>query len=179
MLRVPALLVVVVLCLAVAGSGTAATSVQDRSAGFLPTRGKLIVGKSLAGVKLGMTQTQVKNILGGRYKLCDQKAACPDPTWLYFYPTGEPLGAGVRFRGNKVIAIFTLGAVPGWKSGEGVTIADPASKVYEVYGSPKYSKCIGFEALSLAQPGVVTSFYLTSGVVYGFALTAPKLTVCQ
>jgi hypothetical protein len=25
----------------------------------------------------------------------------------------------------------------------------------------------------------VTSFYLTSGVIYGFALTIPNLTVCQ
>jgi hypothetical protein len=31
----------------------------------------------------------------------------------------------------------------------------------------------------VTQGGVVTSFYLTSGVVYGFALTVPGLTVCQ
>ena len=82
---------------------------------------------------------------------------------MYFYPSGEPVGAAVRFRNNKAVAVFTLGAVPGWKTTEGIKIADPASKVYDFYGNPKYTKCIGYEALSLTRSGVTTSFYLTDG----------------
>ena len=148
------------------------------TAGSLPSRGVLIPGKSLGGIALGTSQTQVKTRWGSRYQECE-KSFCKDPTWLYFYPSGEPLGAATRFRNNKVVAVFTLGATTGWKTSNGLKIADPASRVYELYGSPRYTKCIGYEALSVTQGGVVTSFYLTSGVIYGFALTVPGLTVCQ
>ncbi len=172
------LALVLSLAVALVPHSTAAQSTQQHANGRLPSRGVLVVGQSLAGVRLGQSQAKVKAILGSRYTLC-VKSPCTDPTWLYFYPTGEPVGAGVRFRNNKVVAVFTLGATPGWKSTDGLTVADPASKVYELYGNPKYSKCIGFEALSMRGNGVVTTFYLTSGVIYGFALTIPGLTVCQ
>ncbi len=170
----------IVLSLAVAllPHGGATASKEQIATGKLPTRGILVVGKSLAGVRLGQTQAKVQKLWGRNYINC-VTLPCKDPTWLYFFHTGEPLGAAVRFRHKRVVAVFTLGAVPGWRSTQGVTIADPASKVYDLYPSPKYSKCVGFEALSIARPGVVTSFYLTSGVIYGFALTIPKLAVCQ
>src|SRR5262249_10716542 len=98
------------------------------------------------GITLGATQTKVKTTWGGAYTPCIQ-TPCKDPTWLFFYRTGEPLGAAVRYRNNKVIAVFTLGAVPGWKSQQGLKIADPASKIYDLYGNPRYTKCIGYEAL--------------------------------
>lgn len=171
-----------VLSLAVAFAPHSATvpSAQRQTAGHLPSRGVLVVGKSIAGVKLGMTQAQVKTILGGNFTNCIT-SPCNDPTYLYFYPSGEPLGMGVRFNKKtlKAVAIFTLGATPGWKSTEGIKVADPISKLYDYYGSPKYTKCIGYEAYSLTKNGVVTSFYSTSGVVYGFAITVPGLTVCQ
>jgi hypothetical protein len=174
------LALVLSLAVAFAPHGASAPSAQQRAAGHLPARGVLVVGKSIAGVKLGMTQAQVKTILGGNFTNCIT-SPCNDPTFLYFYPSGEPLGMGVRFNKKtlKAVAIFTLGAVTGWRSSDGLKIADPASKVYDLYGSPRYSKCIGYEALSVQQPGVVTSFYLTSGVVYSYALTMPGATVCQ
>jgi hypothetical protein len=169
----------VALALVLVPVAAAATSTQHKpSAGHLPSRGVLIPGKSLGGVSLGQTQTKVKALWGGRFTQCE-KSFCKDPTWLYFYATGEPLGAATRFRDNKVVAVFTLGATTGWKTSNGLKIADPASRVYELYGSPRYTKCIGYEALSVTQGRVVTSFYLTSGVIYGFALTVPGLTVCQ
>ncbi len=168
------------LAIALVPHGTAAHSAQQHATGSLPSRGVLIVGKSLGGVSLGQSPAKVKAIWGGRYKLCDKTSApCSDQTWLYFYPRGEPVGAATRFRNNKTVAVFTLGATTGWKTAEGLKVAEPASKVYELYGNPKYSKCIGYEALSVTRNGVVTSFYLTSGVIYGFAITVPGLTVCQ
>jgi hypothetical protein len=169
---------VLIVALAIVPAALASPASQQRSTGALPTRGILVVGKSLAGISLGATQTAVKTRWGSRYVNCT-KSPCIDPTWLYFYPSGEPVGAGVRFRNNKAVAIFTLGATPGWKSTEGIKVADPINKLYDFYGTPKYTKCIGYEAYSLTRNGVVTSFYATSGVVYGFAITVPGLTVCQ
>ena len=172
------MLLVLSLVLALVPHGAAAQSADRHASGNLPSRGVLVVGKSLAGVSLGASQETVKARWGSRYDKC-AVSECRDPTWMYFYPRGERVGAAVRFRNNKAIAIFTLGATFGWKSVEGVKIADPASKVYEFYGNPRSTKCIGFEALSVTQNGVVTSFYLTSGVVYSYALTMPGATVCQ
>jgi hypothetical protein len=166
------------LALVLVPAALAAPVSQQRTTGALPTRGVLIVGKSLAGLTLGATQATVKKRWGSRYVNCT-KAPCDDPTWLYFYPSGEPVGAGVRFRNNKAVAIFTLGATPGWKSTEGIKVADPISNLYDLYGTPKYTKFIGYEAYSLTRNGVTTSFYSTSGVIYGFAITAPGVTVCQ
>jgi hypothetical protein len=170
--------IALIVALVAVPAALAAPTAQQRSMGALPTRGVLVVGKSLAGVPLGATQTMVTKRWGSRYVNC-LKTPCDDQTWMYFYPSGEPVGAAVRFRKNKAVAVFTLGAVPGWKSMEGIKIADPASKVYDFYGNPKYTKCIGYEALSLTRGTVTTSFYLTSGVVYGFAITAAGVPVCQ
>ena len=113
-----------IVALAIVPAALASPASQQRSTGALPTRGILVVGKSLAGISLGATQTAVKTRWGSRYVNCT-KSPCIDPTWLYFYPSGEPVGAGVRFRNSKAVAIFTLGATPGWKSTEGIKIADP------------------------------------------------------
>jgi hypothetical protein len=174
----PVVAFVASVALALLPHGSAAQAQPQQAAGRLPTRGVLVVGQSLAGIRLGQTQVRVKQLWGGGYRPCTTYP-CVDPTWLYFYHSGEPLGAAVRFRKGKVVAVFTLGAVPGWKSRQGIAIADPSSKIYDSYGNPRYTKCIGFEALSVTQNGVVTSFYLTSGVVYGFALTTPGMSVCQ
>ena len=176
--RQTVLSVVLSLAVALVSQGTGTHATQDHATRKLPTHGVLVVGKNLAGVSIGQTRAQVRAVWGGDYILCTQ-APCTDPTWLYFFDTGEPLGAAVRFHDKKVVAVLTLGAVPGWKSTQGVKIADPSSKVTDLYGKLKYSKCVGFEALSLRRNGVWTSFYLTAGVVYGFAITAPNLSVCQ
>jgi len=99
--------------------------------------------------------------------------------------TGQPIPANLlrdletRLRNDKAVAVFTLGATLGWKTTQGLKVADPSSKVYEIYGEPKFTNCIGYQALSLQGGTMVTSIYLTSGVVYGFAITVRGLPVCQ
>ncbi len=169
---------IVSVAIALLPHGAAKEQAQHHVTGALPSRGILVFADNLAGVKLGHPDTKVKALWGSPTRVCTTYP-CTDPTWIYIYPKGQPVGAAVRFKNKKVIAVFTLGAVPGWKSSEGITIADPVSRVYDLYPNPKYTKCIGFEALSIPRPGVTTSFYLTSGVIYGFALTVPGLNVCQ
>jgi hypothetical protein len=150
-------------------------------AGQLPTRGIFVPGVSLAGVKLGFTQARVKAALGSNYRLCTiaNSSLCKEPLWLYEYQRGEPLGVAVRFHNKIVTAVFTLGAIQGWKTSEGLKMYDPVSNIYSLYETPIYSKCIGFEAFSMKKGGSLSSFYTASGVVYGFALTAPGEAICQ
>jgi hypothetical protein len=150
--------------------------------GQLPARGIFVPGFSLAGVHLGFTQARVKAVLGSNYRPCTTEMSpslCKEPLWLFQYTRGEPLGVGIKFHNNKVSAIFTLGAIQGWKTKEGLKMYDPVSNIYSFYEVPIYTKCIGFEAFSARNGTTTSSIYTASGVVYGFALTAPGEAICQ
>jgi hypothetical protein len=154
-----------------------------QATGQLPTRGIFKPGITLAGVGLGYTQTRVVGALGNNYSLCTHDIGpvlCKEPVLLFTYPRGEPLGVGVKLHNGKVVAVFTLGAIQGWKTSDGLKTYDPVSALYTVYPAATiYTKCIGFEAFSMRRGTVTTSFYTSSGVIYGFALTAPSESVCQ
>ena len=156
---------------------------QMHASGRLPAHGIFFPGVKLAGVKLGFTQTQVTTVLGKNYTLCTPANSgnlCKEPVMLYEYARGEPLGLAVRLHKGKVGAVFTLGAVPGWKTVEGLKIYDAVTNIYKLYpAATTYTKCVGFEALSMKKGSVTSSFYTASGVVYGFALTAPGEPVCE
>jgi hypothetical protein len=154
--------------LALVATGTAA-------AGSFPTRGKVVLGTSIAGIKLGETQTAVKSAWGPKYDLCTQ---CKDQTWLYEYQGGEPLGAAVRFEKSKVVAVFTLGSPAGWGT-KGLMMGDPLANIYSVYANINDVHCIGYDALTVKVPAGTMAFYSAAGVIYGYALTAGKLTPCQ
>ncbi len=142
----------------------------------LPAQGVLTPGQSLGGVRLGDTQTSVRARWGSRYTRC---TVCKRTTWLYTYGTGSPAGAAVSFRAARVSAVFTLGVPRGWRTTRGVALGDPADKVLRVYGSLPWSRCIGYGAVSIRRPGVVSSIYTYGESVYGFALTLPSEPVCQ
>jgi hypothetical protein len=177
------------LVLGLASTAAAAPVAQERQSA-IPRVGVFIVGKSLAGVSLGHTPAQVRKIWGSKFTVCPQDV-CRDnkQTWLYYLPSdpsrllldpiASPVGAAVRFKNGKAWAVFTLGATFGWRSSQGIKIADPTSKIYQFYGNTASSDCIGYQALSMRTGNAVSSFYLTAGVVYGFALTAPGTPVCQ
>jgi hypothetical protein len=181
------LLVTLTFMLGLASVAAAQPVAVDR-ANAIPKTGLFVVGKSLAGISLGATPTQVRKKWGGNFVVCPRDY-CKDQTWLYYLPSdpsrlrldpvASPVGAAVRFKNNKVYAVFTLGAVLGWKSSQGIKIADPSSRIYEFYGNPSTTDCIGYQAMSLRTGNNVSSFYLTGGVVYGFALTTPGVPVCQ
>jgi hypothetical protein len=143
---------------------------------FLPARGILEPGKSLAGVKLGDTTQQVIDTWGSNYKVC---AKCSIPTWYYIYPKGEPLGAAVRFKKGKVVTVFTLGATTGWKTAQGLMIGEQVDKINQLYGKLAWSVCIGYGAMSMRTAQAVTSIYTTGEAVYGFALSRPSEPVCN
>jgi len=146
------------------------------SAPALPAQGVLAPGKHLGGVELGDTQREVRARWGSRYTLC---AVCKRPTWLYTYRAGSPGGAAVSFRSGRVSAVFTLGVPRGWRTSRGVRLGDPAEKVLTVYGALPWSRCVGYGAVSIRRPGIVSSIYTFGESVYGFALTLPSEPVCQ
>jgi hypothetical protein len=140
-----------------------------------PTRGKVVPGKSIGGITIGMTEAQVQAHWGRNYVVCP---SCSVATWLYEYKGAEPLGAAVKFVNKKVVAVFTLGSPAGWGL-QGAMMGDPVSNVYNLFGSTGQANCIGYSALTVRIGTSTTSFYSASGVIYGYALTAPSQPACQ
>jgi hypothetical protein len=145
----------------------------------LPTKGVLTPGKSLGGLKIGMTMDQVKSLWGSQYKLCPKSDCKGQTVWYYIYARGEPLGAAVRFRNQKVSAVFTLGSPMGWHTTEGLGVGEQIEKANSLYGQLAWHVCIGYGAMSMRTGNTVTSIYTTGVVVYGFAITSPTEAVCQ
>jgi hypothetical protein len=168
-MRKQALVFFVVLAfVAVVGSAGA------RTTGF-PVKGKVVPGKTIGGVGLTDTVASVQKKWGRNYKVCPY---CKTLTWFYEYPTGEPLGAAVKFVNKKVVAVFTLGSPAGWGV-KGVMMGDPASNVYNLFGNTGSVSCIGYDALTIRIGKNTMSFYTTGGTIYGYALTAPSQPACQ
>jgi hypothetical protein len=163
----------------------------------------VVPGQSIAGIRIGMTQSQVARLWGHSYVVC--RGCGPLLVWLYEYPGAEPLGAAVKFSvpsatastssgklagssksttsttttsSGKVIAVFTLGSPLGWGT-KGAMMFDPVSNVYDLFGNTGDAPCIGYDALTVRIGSNTMSFYTASGVIYGFALTAPSQPACQ
>ncbi len=149
---------------------------QARAATHFPSRGVVVPGVSFAGIKLGDTEQRVRAVWGNSFTSCGY---CKDTTWLYEYRGGEPLGAAARFRNNRLVAVFSLGSPAGWKTDKGLFMGDPIANVYQYYPSTGTTRCIGFDAITAKTGKSVTAFYSAAGVVYGFAMVVPGMTVCQ
>jgi len=158
------------------GAGAARTSQA------LPPVGILTPGVSLGGLQIGDTQSQVVKRWGHAYAICpENQCAGTDVVWLFVYTHGEPLGAAVRFsKLGRVIAVFTLGSPAGWKTHEGLRIGQAVDDAYRIYGQNlAWSVCVGYGAMSMRNSEAVTSIYTTGDNVYGFAITAPGIPICQ
>src|SRR5438270_12513945 len=81
-----------------------------------PQGGLFVPGVSLGGVRLGMTETQVRAHWGTAYGVCK---ACAETTWYYNYVKYRPQGLGVSFKDGRVDSVFTVWASTGWHTPEG------------------------------------------------------------
>lgn len=170
-----ALLVSLVAALSFAAIPTASAKQQAT----FPQIGVFIPGKSLGGVHLGMTQTQVRSLWGSNFKICKLSLCAGTTTWYYIYPKGEPVGAAVVFKGGKVVTVFTLGSPSGWHTQEGLQVGEEIDRVTDLYGKTGWKVCIGYGAMTMRGDKIISSVYTTGEAVYGFALGLPGEPVCQ
>jgi len=80
-----------------------------------------------------------------------------------------------------VVAVFTLGQPPGWRTQKGLWVGADIHSMVAKYDVPSmaYRACVGYSALSFGDGSVVTSIYTQAESVYGFALTLRGEPVCR
>lgn len=142
----------------------------------LPQHGVLVRGKSLGGVRLGMTPAQVLATWGTRHGVC---RGCPDRTWYFTYAKFTPRGAGVAFRRGRAVAVFTVWSPAGWRTTRGLTIGDAEARATGLYGPLLRVHCGTYDALVAQDHGVQSAIYLYGGKVWGFGLSSPSAPVCH
>jgi hypothetical protein len=146
------------------------------AAAVLPQHGVFVPGRSLGGLRLGMTAAQVTGSWGAGYGVC---RGCLRPTWYFTYRKFAPQGAGVELLRGRVVAIFTLWSPPGWRTPEGLTIGDETARITQVYGPLQSVACHDYTALVRPGPGAVSVFYVVEGRLWGFGLVATDVSACR
>jgi hypothetical protein len=141
-----------------------------------PPAGILVPGRSLGGIRLGMTPAQVERAWGRSYGVC---RGCRDRTWYFNYRPFAPQGAGVSFRRSRAAAVFTLWSPPGWRTSDGLRLGDGADRVNRRYRPLRRRQCLGYAVLALRRRGVVTDFYVVNGALWGFGLRRPRIPPCR
>jgi len=146
------------------------------ASGLPPRAGLVIPGKTLGGLPLGATKSQVKAAWGTRYGVCRD---CPAETWYFNLRRFEPQGAGVTFRKGRAVALFTLWSPPGWHTSQGLRVGDPEFRIATIYGSLLRVDCGRYSASTMRSKGVTTAFYVLDGQVWGFGLSRSGQPVCR
>jgi len=141
-----------------------------------PPAGVLVAGRSLGGVRLGMTAAQVEAAWGLRHGLC---RSCAARTWYFNLVPFQPGGAGVELRRGRVDAVFTIWAPHAWHDARGLRMGDAAADVTGAYGPLRRAGCGDYAALTLVSRGAVTAFYLVGEKLWGFGLLSPGSRVCR
>ena len=153
--------------------GLALVAVATATTAAAPPRaGVFEPGRSLGGLRLGMTPAQVRAAWGTTYGRCRD---CRTTTWYFNYAPFAPQGAGVEFRRGRVDAIFTVWSPLGWRTTQGLRIGDDEARVTELHGAANRGECGSYRVLLQPRGRTVSAFYVVDGRVWGFALlTAPS-----
>jgi hypothetical protein len=141
-----------------------------------PRAGVLVPGRSLGGLSLGASRSDVRQAWGARHGTC---RGCRKPTWYFNFAPFEPQGAGVTFERGRVVAIFTLWAPRGWRTSRDLAIGDPVARASALHPSLIRVSCGTYYALTRDHARAVTSIYVHDEKVWGFGLSRPRQPVCR
>jgi hypothetical protein len=142
----------------------------------LPSPGKLVPGRSLAGISLGETQRQVTAALGRSHGVC---SGCTTPTWYFNVHPFDQHGLGVEFTRTRVSAVYTIWQPDGWTGPKGLTLGAPQAQVDASAGALFQVACTGYDAWVADRKAVRTVYYILNGALWGFGLMRASATPCR
>lgn len=142
----------------------------------LPQQGVLVPGKSLAGVRLGASETQVRQAWGPRFGVC---RGCARRTLYFTYGPFNPVGVAAEFVRRRAVALYTLWAPSGWATSDAVQIGDDELGVKGTYPGMLRAQCSHYDAYSLRRGRVSTVFWFRNGSLWAFGLQRPSVALCR
>ena len=142
---------------------------------LLPQHGVLVPSRSLGGVRLGMTHSQVQRVWGPIHGRC---RACVRETWYFNYEKFHAEGAAVRFRKGRVDAAWTLWKPPGWHVGR-LELGAPSAAIAARWGALVTIPCGSYTARILTKGRVTTVLYVYADQLWGFGLSRPDASPCH
>jgi len=146
------------------------------AAAALPTRGELVPGRSLGGVRLDETPAQVRAALGSSYGVC---RGCARPTWYFTYRAFDQRGLAVELTAGRVSAVYTLWQPAGWYAPGGLRLGAPQGQVVALAGTLLPIACPGYQALVRDSTTARTVYYVLDGKLWGFGLLRPGESPCR
>lgn len=142
---------------------------------LLPQHGALVPGRSLGGLRLGMTRAQVQQAWGTEFGRC---RPCNRETWYFNYAKFHPEGGAVQFRNGRLDAVWTLWKPPGWHVGA-LTLGASSAALAARYGALVTVPCGSYDARVATKGAVTTVFYVYANQLWGFGLSRPGGSPCH
>jgi len=140
-----------------------------------PDAGLFVPGRSLGGIVLGQSRAEVVASWGHAFGRCRR---CAVETLFFNRFAFRPEGAAVELSGDRVVAVFTLWAPPGWRTAEGLRIDEPLLRLEATYRPLRRTACPGYDAYALPASGARSVVYVVDERVWGFALLGRGRPVC-
>jgi len=141
----------------------------------LPREGKLVPGRSLAGIHIGETQRRVAQALGA-HGVCSH---CAVTTWYFNIQRFGQHGLGVEFTRGRVSAAYTIWQPDGWTGPKGLALGAPQAQVDATAGPLFQVTCAGYDAWVNDLKTVRTAYYVLNGNLWGFGLLRANANPCR
>jgi hypothetical protein len=142
----------------------------------LPQPGRLVPGRSLAGITIGEPAAGVRAALGHGYGVCQ---GCALTTWYFTYRPFEQRGLAVELIGGRVYAVYTLWQPKGWYAAPGLQLGAVQAQVTKTIGTTIPLNCSGYDALVRDAGRTRTAYYIVAGKLWGFGLMHIRESPCR
>ena len=158
--------------MAAARAGRVAARGEPQLIAALPSPGLFVAGYSLAGVRIGDTQAQVRRQLGSDYGVC---RGCSTTTWYFTYRRFDDQGLAVEFSHRRVSAAYTLWEPPGWRGPRGLRLGALEGAVTSTVPGVVPIACSGYTALVRER----SAYLIVGGRLWGFGLFRKGASPCR
>jgi hypothetical protein len=159
-----------------AAIAAAALALYPTALAGLPSAGRLVPGRSLAGIRIGETQRQVTAALGRSHGVC---TGCAVPTWYFNVRAFDQHGLGVEFTRGRVSAVYTIWQPDGWTGPNGLALGATQAQVQATAGALFQVTCTGYDAWVHDLKTVRTVYYILNGNLWGFGLMRASANPCR
>jgi hypothetical protein len=153
----------------------AALTLAGSAAAALPREGVFVPGRSLGGVHLGESATDVRAALGA-HGVC---IGCATTTWYFNYKPFNQRGLAVELTRGRVSAVYTLWQPAGWRAGKGLRLGVVEGQLTSSVGPLVNVVCSGYDARVADGPQARSVYYVVQGKLWGFGLLRAHANPCR